>query len=404
MITRPLYLEKLESYIDKPFIKILVGIRRAGKSSILEQLSSLLKFRGITEDKIAYINFDSLSYTDIREKSQLVELEKKLLESGVRYFLFDEVQNIDHWDEAISALYAEKDVDIYLTGSNSKLLSTELSTFFTGRYVDIYVSTLNFQEYLEFKKAQGKELQDNLTEFKEYLNRGGFPSIAISDQTQSQDDEEVSDIYASIIYRDLVERKGIRNSELFGRVVRFIMDNIGNTFSAKSISDYLKNEHLPLSQETVYKYVSWLEESLLIRRVKRYDIRGKEHLKTDEKFYLSDISLLYAINGRSDSYLPGILENIVYHELVSKGYTVSIGRINDKEIDFIAEKSSQKMYLQVATKIADQKTEEREFSALEAIDDNYPKYVITLEENTLGPINRSGIREINIADFITSVI
>ena len=404
MITRPLYLEKLEAYIDKPFIKILVGIRRAGKSSILEQLSDLLIGRGIKSEQIAYINFDSLEYTDIREKAQLVELEKKLLKDGVRYFLFDEVQNIDHWDEAISALYAEKGVDIYLTGSNSKLLSSELSTFFTGRYVDIFVSTLNFQEYLEFKKARGVELGDYHTEFKEYLSRGGFPSIAISDQTPSQDDEEVSDIYTSIIYRDLVERKNIRNSELLGRVVRFIMDNVGSTLSAKSISDYLKNERLNLSQETIYKYVNWLEESLLIRRVKRYDIRGKEHLKTDEKFYLSDVSLLYAINGRSDSYLPGILENIAYHELIAKGYDVSIGRIGSKEVDFVAEKSGRKMYLQVATKISDKATEEREFSALEAIDDNYPKYVITLEESTLGPITRDGIEEINIADFIMSVL
>lgn len=402
MITRPLYLKKLESYIDKPFIKILVGIRRAGKSSILEQLSSLLIERGIPDEQIAHINFDSLEYTEIREKKQLVELEKKLLSDGVRYFLFDEVQNIEKWDEAISALYAEKGVDIYITGSNSKLLSTELSTFFTGRYVDIYVSTLNFEEYMEFKKARNIELSDTLAEFREYMARGGFPSIAISDQTTSQDDEEVSDIYASIIYRDLVERKNIRNSELFGRVVRFIMDNIGSTFSAKSISDYLKNERLPLSQETIYKYVSWLEESLLIRRVKRYDIRGKEHLKTDEKFYLSDISLLYAINGRSDSYLSGILENIVYHELISKGYSVSIGRIDGKEIDFVAEKDHKKMYLQVATKLSDKKTEEREFSALEAIDDNYPKYVITLESNKLGPAEHGGIEEVNVADFIVN--
>ena len=326
MISRPLYLEKLESYIDKPFIKILVGVRRAGKSSILEQMRDILISKGVEETKIAHINFDSLEYTDIREKSQLVELEKKLLKSGVHYFLFDEVQNIDHWDEAISALYAEKNVDIYLTGSNSKLLSSELSTFFTGRYVDIYVSTLNFKEYLDFRKASGADISNTGAVFSEYLKRGGFPSIAISDQTQSQDDEEVSDIYSSIIYRDLVERKSIRNPELLSRVVRFIMDNVGSTFSAKSISDYLKNEKLPLSQETIYKYVNWLEEALIVRRVKRYDLRGKVQLKTDEKFYLSDVSLLYAVNGRSDSYLPGILENLVYHELISKGYDASIGK------------------------------------------------------------------------------
>ena len=403
MISRPLYLEKLESYIDKPFIKILVGVRRAGKSSILEQMRDILISKGVEETKIAHINFDSLEYTDIREKSQLVELEKKLLKSGVHYFLFDEVQNIDHWDEAISALYAEKNVDIYLTGSNSKLLSSELSTFFTGRYVDIYVSTLNFKEYLDFRKASGADISNTGAVFSEYLKRGGFPSIATSDQTQSQDDEEVSDIYSSIIYRDLVERKSIRNPELLSRVVRFIMDNVGSTFSAKSISDYLKNEKLPLSQETIYKYVNWLEEALIVRRVKRYDLRGKVQLKTDEKFYLSDVSLLYAVNGRSDSYLPGILENLVYHELISKGYDANIGKFGDKEIDFVAEKDHKRMYLQVCTKIDDKKTEDREFSPLEDIQDNYPKYVLVLEEGKLGPRSRGGIEEITIMDFILSI-
>lgn len=401
MITRPLYLNKLESYIDKPFIKILAGVRRAGKSSLLEQVKDLLLQRGVPEEKICLINFDTIEYTSIRQKEDLVALEKELLERGVHYFLFDEVQNIDRWDEAISALYAEKDTDIFITGSNSKLLSSELSTFFTGRYVDIRISTLNFAEFLEFKKARGKAISDDLNaEFREYLRRGGFPSINITDQTETQDDEEVSDIYTSIVYRDLVERKNIRNTELFTRVLRFVMDNIGNTFSAKSVSDYLKSERLSLGQETVYKYLNWLEEALILDRVRKYDVRGKEQLKLNDKFYLADVSLLYAVNGRSDTYLPGVLENVVYHELISKGYKVNIGKNGAKEIDFIAEKDHNKIYLQVCTTLADPATVEREFGAFDGIADNYPKYVLSLDSSALGPVTRNGIKSYNLPEFI----
>lgn len=399
MIKRPLYLDKLESYIDKPFIKVLAGIRRAGKSSLLSELREILISRGVSEGEIALINFDSLDYTDIREKADFVALEKQLLDRGVKYFLFDELQNIEHWDEAVSALYAEGGVDIFITGSNSKLLSSELSTFFTGRYVDIRVSTLNFQEFIDFKRSRDDAPSTIREDFDEYLRRGGFPSINVVSQTESQDNEEVSDILSSIIFRDIVERKGLRNTELLSRVLRFVFDNVGNTFSAKSISDYLKNEKLPLSQETIYKYLNWLEEAFVVERVKRYDLRGKVHLKTDEKFYLGDISLLYALNGRSDTYLSGVLENVVYHELISHGYDVSIGRNAEMEIDFVAEKNHQKMYLQVAVSTADRETSEREFGAFAGIEDNYPKYVLTLDDVNI-PESHDGIERKYLPEFI----
>lgn len=380
MIKRPLYLDELTSYIDKPFIKILAGIRRAGKSSLLEQLYDILIERGIKPEQIALINFDSIDYTNIRDKQSFTKLAKSLLQKDVHYFLLDEVQNIDGWDEVISALYAEKDTDIFITGSNSKLLSSELSTFFTGRYIDFKIFTLNFAETLEFKKAFNRPIDTTAAEFTNYLNRGGFPSLYVAEQTERQDDAEVSDIFNSILYRDLVERKNIRNQELLGRIVRFIFDNIGSPVSAKSISDYLKNEHLNLSQETVYKYLNWLEEALIIDRVQRFDLRGKELLKTQEKYYLSDFSMLYAINGRSNTYLSGVLENAVYHELVSHGYAVSIGKNGDKEIDFVAEKDHKRIYLQVAAHLTDRSTIEREFSAFQGITDNYPKYILTLDD------------------------
>ncbi len=401
MVIRPLYLNELMSYLDKPFIKVLAGVRRAGKSSLLEQVYNALIERGVSNDKIALINFDSIDYTNIRAKEQLVALEKDLLARGVHYFLFDEVQNIDGWDEAISALYAEKGTDIFITGSNSKLLSSELSTFFTGRYVDFRIYTLNFAEVLEFKKALNKEIGEIGAEFQSYMARGGFPSLYVSEQTEAQDDAEVTDIYNSILYRDLVERKNIRNTELLSRVTRFLLDNIGSPVSAKSISDYLKNEHLKLSQETVYKYINWLEEAMIVERVQRYDLRGKELLKTYEKYYLSDVGLLYAINGRSSTYLSGVLENIVYHELVSHGYTVAIGKNGDKEIDFVAEREHQKMYIQVAAHIDDKTTALREFGAFAGIEDNYPKYILTLNQNTLH--EEGGVKEQYLPEFILNL-
>ena len=381
MVKRPLYLDKLVSYIDKPFIKVLAGVRRAGKSSLLAQVYDELLARGIPREKIAMVNFDSIDYTDIRAKADMVALEKGLLESGVHYFLFDEVQNVEGWDEAISALYAEADTDIFITGSNSKLLSSELSTFFTGRYVDFRIFTLNFAETLEFKKALGKEVGDVGEEFEEYRSRGGFPSLYVSEQTETQDDAEVTDIYNSILYRDLVERNNIRNTELLSRMTRFVLDNIGSPLSAKSISDYLKNEKLALSQETIYKYLNWLEEAMIIERVSRHDLRGKEILKTQEKYYLADVGFLYALNGRSNTYLSGVLENIVYHELISHGYKVTIGKNGEKEIDFVAEREHQRMYIQVAAHIDSKETEEREYGAFDGIQDDSPKYVLTLDKN-----------------------
>lgn len=383
MVRRPLYLNKLISYIDKPFIKILAGIRRSGKSSLLEQVKDELLSRGTPVDKIALINFDSIDYTHIRTKPDLVALEKSLLDRGVHYFLLDEVQNIEQWDEAISALYAEKNTDIFITGSNSKLLSSELSTFFTGRYVDLKIHTLNFSETLDFKRALNQPIKSIPEEFSSYLARGGFPSLYVSIQTEQQDDSEITDIYNSILYKDLVERKNIRNTELLSRVTRFVMDNIGSPISAKSISDYLKNEKISLSQDTIYKYLDWLEEAMIIEKVRRYDLRGKELLKTQEKYYLADIGLLYAINGRSSTYLSGVLENLVYHELVSHGYQVYIGKNDSQEIDFIAERNHQKIYLQVAAHISDKSTVEREFGALRNIQDNFPKYVLTLDQDFL---------------------
>lgn len=398
MIKRPLYLNELMSYVDKPFIKVLAGVRRAGKSSLLQQIYDELVAHGVDERRIALINFDSIDYTEIRDKAAMVELLKGLLRRRVHYFLLDEVQNVANWDEVVSALYAEPDTDVFITGSNSKLLSSELSTFFTGRYVGFRVHTLNFEETREFRRALFSATGDVESDFAEYLARGGFPSLYLAEQTEAQDDAEVTDIYNSIMYRDLVERKNVRNTELLRRITQFVFDNIGSPVSAKSISDYLKSERMSCGLETVYNYLNWLEEALVIERVQRADLRGKEILKTQEKYYLSDVGLLYAINGRSRTYLSGALENVAYHELASHGHKVYIGKNGDKEIDFVAEKDRRRMYIQVAAYLADRETVEREFGAFAGITDGYPKYVLTLDRDW--DHEQDGIRQMYLPEFL----
>ncbi len=404
MIKRPLYLSQIEPFIDKPVIKILVGIRRAGKSSILTQVSDILKQRGVKESQIITVNFESLEYSKIRSRDEMIDLMRNLTKDKKHYYvLLDEVQLVDGWDEVVNGLLADGKSDIYITGSNSKLLSTELSTYLTGRYVEVQVYPLSFTEALEFKRARGVMVGvgELSKEFDEYMWKGGFPILHASDYVLEDGDKIVEDIYASIIYRDLIERKGIRNTELLTRVIRFLFDNVGNVFSAKSVADYFKSELRKVDPETIYNYIELLKEVFIIYEVKRYDVRGKATLKTQEKYYLGDVGLLYALNGRKDSYKNGVLENIVYLELIAKGYDVYIGKNNNKEIDFVAEKKGQKMYLQIALEASSIETRGREFGAFEGISDNYPKYVLTLEQGKGDEEN--GVVKKNLPEFLMEV-
>ncbi len=392
MINRPLYLDKITPFIDRDLIKILVGIRRAGKSTILSEVADTIKRNGVAEQSIAQINFDSLDYSDIRDKQSFLALVKSLHASGIKYYFFDEVQLVNGWDEVVSALYAEKNADIYISGSNSKLLSSELSTFLTGRYVNTRVHTLNFSEFLDFAGTRGVSYESTTAAFDDYLHRGGFPIVNVADTSYAESDQVISDIYSSIVLRDIVQRKSIRNTELLSRIVKFVFDNIGNVFSANSITNFLKNEKRDLAPETIYNYLDYLAEAFVISRVPRYDLRGKAHLKTQEKYYLGDIGLLYAVNGRSNfqSYLPGLLENVVYHELVSHGFEVFIGKNGDQEIDFIAKKPDRTLYLQVATHLDGAQTIAREFDAFDGLpDDTAERYVLSLDHATLPAKHRA---------------
>lgn len=400
MLKRKLYFKQLENFIDKPFIKVLSGIRRSGKSVLLMQLKEALMARGVNETNIIYINFESFEFSDIDNAKTLYEyIKSKIINNNRYYILLDEIQEVSQWEKAINSFKVDFDVDIYITGSNSHLLSSELATFLSGRYVLITVYTLSFGEYLLFKQAySNQEIKDNYTEFESYLRLGGFPSIHSGTYTMEQTYKIVFDIYSSVILRDVVQRFKIRDIELLERIVKFVFNNIGNKFSAKNIADYFKSQNRKLDLNTVYNYLNALESSYIIYRIQRYNIRGKEILKTHEKYFVGDQSLIYALMGFRDHLISGILENIIMLELKRRGFQVFIGKLDAMEVDFIAEKADKKIYIQVAYKMTEKTTIEREYKPLLKIKDNFPKYVITMDKTWKDTIE--GIYHMHIADFL----
>ena len=400
MILRPAYIDKIMVFTNTPFIKILTGIRRSGKSTILKMImEKLVNDYRVNEEQIVSYCFDSMKYDGYSSKQMYDELKSKITQAEKTYFFLDEIQEIDGWEKVVNSLAAEYNADIYVTGSNSRMMSSEISTYLTGRYVAFHVYTLSFQEYLEFK-SQHTALKDIKLELAEYIKSGGFPATHLQKYTQDEIYTIVRDIYNSTIYADIVKRNQIRKVDQLERVVKYIFNNVGNTFSAKKISDYLKSEKRTLDIETVYNYLEKLEKAYLLHRCSRYDLQGKELLKTNEKFYLADTSLRYSVLGYNADTVASSLENVVYLELCRRGYTVYVGKIYDNEIDFIASKQNDKLYIQVTQRITAEKTEKREYERLLAIRDNYPKYVLTADEFSDG--NSHGIKTMHIADFLLS--
>lgn len=400
MIYRPMYVDKIMAFADTPFVKILTGIRRCGKSTILKMImEKLQKERGVPEKRILSYRFDSLEYEDITAKQLLAEVKERLSTDGRTYLFFDEIQEIPQWEKFVNTLASDYDVDIYVTGSNSKMMSSEISTYLTGRYVSFRIFTLSFAEYLLFKE-QYDNVGDPRTELVCYLQEGGFPAVHLRKYALDEIYTIIYDIYNSTIFSDIVRRNQIRKVDQLERVVKFVLNNIGNTFSAKTISDYLKSEHRTMDNETVYAYLEKLEKAFILHRCSRYDIQGKELLKTQEKFYVADSAICYSVLGYHADSVAAMLENLVYLELCRRGYQVNIGKTLNGEIDFIAERQNDKLYIQVTQEINLEKTGRREYDRLLSIPDNYPKYVLRTDDFAAG--NYQGIKTMHIADFLLS--
>lgn len=400
MIIRKAYIELIENFIDHKLIKIITGIRRCGKSSVLLLLQNRLVEKGIRQEQIIYINFESFNYSDLQTAQKLYDyISNRIQPNCKNYLLLDEIQEVTNWEKCVNSLLVDFDTDIYLTGSNSHMLSSELATYLAGRYVEIPVFTLSFSEYLQFvSEYESITENDNVRLFNLYLRHGGFPVIHTHSYTQESIYKIVYDIYSSIILRDTVQRFKIRDVELLERVIKYAFDNIGNTFSGKNIADYFKSQQRKIDINTVYNYLYALEGAYILYRVPRYDVKGKEILKTQEKFYLSDVSLLYATMGYKDRLIAGVLENIVFLELKRRGYAVFVGKFDTREIDFVAEKAGSKMYVQVAYKLESKETVDREFSVLLNINDQFPKYVVTMDEFWKESVE--GVQHFYISDFL----
>ena len=396
MVLRPQYMNTLRQYRDVPLVKILAGIRRCGKSTILEMLRDDLMAGGVAADRVIFLRYTSEDFDEgMTDRDMYKDIRSRMTGEGRYYLLLDEVQEIEGWEKAVNSLLENADTDIYVTGSNSKLMSSEISTYLTGRYVSIPVYTLSFAEFLDFKQGDRRSVKELLNE---YIRMGGFPIVALGNFDERSAYQIVEGIYTSVVTNDITRRHNITNYDLFNRVVKYVVENVGKTFSANAIVKFLKSEGRSLSVEAVYNYLSWLEKAFVIYRCQRYDLQGKSVLKTQEKFYLADPSLKYCILGFNPKSIASMLENVVYFELRRRGYEVYIGKNESREIDFVAVRRDERIYVQVCRQLPEES--DREVANLLEIKDHYPKYVVTLDELAAGNIN--GVRIVHLADFLLS--
>ena len=395
MIIRPDYINRLLKFKDVNLIKILAGVRRSGKSTILDMYKDVL----VKEQGVASSNVFQKKYTSqelpvgYNADDMYKDIKEAINGKGRCYLLLDEVQEVEGWEKVVNSIFESSDVDIYVTGSNSKLLASEISTYLSGRFIQIDVFTLSLAEFRKFRDNENLSREEL---FKKYLIYGGFPIIATIDNDPYDAYQIVEGIYATVIGNDIARRHKILNRELFDRVVRFVMENMGKTFSANALVKFLKSEQRTLTVETIYNYLNWLEEAFIIYRCNRYDIQGKSTLKTQEKFYLADISFKYSQFGYNTKGNAAALENIVYLELRRRGYEVYVGKSEDKEIDFVAKLRDEKVYIQVCKELPSES--DREIENLLEIKDHYPKYVVCMDSLAMG--NENGVKLVHIADFL----
>lgn len=393
LIKREEYLNKLISYKDKKIIKVITGIRRCGKSTLLKEYKEYLISTGVSEKNIISINFDDNSYNHLLDPTILHSyVLERYNDTEMNYILFDEIQNVPEFEKCINSLFLKDNIDIYITGSNSYMLSSELATYLTGRYIEIHILPLSFKEYLSFYGES-----DELRKYDNYSLYGGFPYM-INLEEDAQKLEYLSSIYNTVILKDVINRKGINDSLLLESICKFLFDNIGSYISTKKISDTLASYGRKNSVHTIEEYLNALLESFILYKVNRYDIKGKQLLKTQEKYYLSDLGLRTYLLSSNNRDLGHILENIIFLELKRRGYRINIGKNEDNEIDFIVQDSEDIIYIQVALSVREQSTLERELKPLKNINDNHKKYLITLDYDTN---NYDGIKQISALDFLT---
>lgn len=402
MIARELYMKQIRPFMNRPFVKVIAGIRRCGKSVVLQLIADELEHQGVAVERIVYMNFESFEWMDIADAKALYRYIKDRVEKteGRVYILLDEIQEVKDWEKAVNSFLVDWDVDVYVTGSNSRLLSSELSTYLAGRYVSFHIMPLSFNEYLLFHGIESENKENLREEFRKYLRMGGFPAVHTANYSYDAVYKLVYDIYSSVILRDTVQRHSIRNVELLERVVRFVFDNIDNRLNAKNIADYFKSQQRRVDINTVYNYLEALQGAFIIRRVPRYDIKGKDLLQTHEKYFVSDLSLIYAVMGYKDRMISGALENLVYWEMRRRGYDTYIGKQDTREVDFVGIRRDEKIYVQVTYRMESDATVEREFAPLLAISDHYPKYVVSMDD--VWQDNIEGVRHWHIADFLTN--
>lgn len=394
MLKREIYLSRIRGFYDSDLVKILVGIRRCGKSVILKQIIEELKEKGIDDKHIIYVNFEFIEYEELQDYKKLNKYIKEQIKDNNKYYVFlDEIQKVDKFEDVVNSLRASiENISIFITGSNSKLLSNELSTVLSGRYVLFNIYPLSYKEFIELTNKNAKSQES----FWDFVRWGGLPN-----RTQFTDENNIKDylhsVFDSIILRDVVERLGLKDTILFDLLLQYIVDTTGREFSAENVIKFLKSEGKSVSTETIYIYLDALCKALMIKKIYRYDIHGKSILKTLNKYYMTDLGIAQIKNNNFEINKSFAIENVVYNELLKRGYDVYIGKTKEGEIDFIATKTNEKVYFQVAYLLTNEKVEEREFGAFKEIEDNYPKYVLSLDEANF---SRNGIIHKNIIDWL----
>ncbi|WP_295726088.1 ATP-binding protein [uncultured Leptotrichia sp.] len=400
MLKRDEYIKKIVPFIDKDVIKVLTGIRRSGKSVMLKLLMEELKNIGINEKQFIYINFENLKYRNLKNYERLYDFILNKVDNKYKsYYIFlDEIQEMEEWEKCVNSLRVDEDFnfDIYITGSNAKLLSGELSTYLAGRYIEFVVYPFSFKEFFEIMKEKNKEI-DLKEAFQDYVKFGGMPFLHNLDYNFEASMQYLQDLYASIILKDITQRNNIRDTDLLERIINYVVMNIGNTFSATSISKFFKSENRKVATETILNYIKACEEAFLVYRVARNDLLGKKILNVNEKYYIADHGIREAIMENNQKNINQVLENIVYFEMLRRGYNIKIGKVDNLEVDFVCKKNDETIYIQVSYLLASEDTKEREFSVLENIKDNYPKYVLSMDEFDM---SRNGIKHVNLIEFL----